>query len=479
MYRILLLLIWATLASPVMATDAEVLSLLKALTVQVSELKDQLAQANSRISSLEQQVQQNGNTQAAVGKVTMPQTTTPTAPTDSPTVTGKSLEKPAVTVGDIKGTIKIPGTETSIGLGGFIKSDVILSDVSAGRDRIGDQALNLAQIPVGGAAGEHSQLAFHAKESRLWFKSFTPSHWGDINSYLEMDFFADPATYSYTPRLRHGYGSIGHFLAGQTWTTFLNAASLPELLDVGGSAGAISSLRQPLARWTQPFMLSGLALDWQTAIEAPRSRIWEPSANGNGSNANADNFFVTPNNERYPDIVVRLNAHPDWGTLSLAAMARQIRSPNGTDGMQHGLWGGAVNLAGKIDSFGLDNIRFMLHYGNGEGRYVSTNNTFNDASLDLDDHFQLTTTYGGMLAYQHWWNKYWRSSVSYGFAQAEPAEFVNRLLNRKVQSLHANLLWSPVSQAMLGVEYIFARRELLDEQEGDLQRIQFSARYSF
>jgi hypothetical protein len=192
-----------------------------------------------------------------------------------------------------------------------------------------------------------------------------------------------------------------------------------------------------------------------------------------------NSYFTTPNADRYPDLVARLNFNPDWGNLSLAALGRQIRYSNSATGLQRGVWGGGISLAGKINTIGLDNIRFMTHYGNGEGRYVATNNTFSDAALDGNANMELTTAYGGMLSYQHWWSKEWRSTVTYGFAQAEQAGFVNRVLSRQVQSVHANLLWSPVSQAMMGIEYTYANRELIDGRDGDLQRLQFSARYSF
>jgi len=32
---------------------------------------------------------------------------------------------------------------------------------------------------------------------------------------------------------------------------------------------------------------------------------------------------------------------------------------------------------------------------------------------------------------------------------------------------------------MLGVEYAYGNRELIDGREGDVQRVQFSAKYSF
>lgn len=484
-----LMLIYVTLLGAGLSqsaiADDQVLTLVKDLVGQVKTLNQQVEQANDRINELEKQLQQARSAQTQAGNsppiAAAEQAKQQVAPIVSNTTSSseKQDDKPAITVGDVKGTFKIPGTDTSIGIGGFIKTDFLLNNVSAGRERLGDQVLVLSQIPVRGALGEDSQMTLHAKESRIWFKSFTPSKWGDINTLLEMDFYGDASTYTYTPRLRHAYGSMGNFLAGQTWTTFLNASALPEHLDVGGSAGALNSLRQPLVRWSQPFKLAGLAMEWQTAIEAPRSRIWDgTSAVANKTDPNTDAYFMNPNADRYPDLIARLNFNPEWGNLSVAAMGRQVRYTNAS-GLQREIWGGGISLGGKVTTFGLDNIRFMAHYGNGDGRYVATNNTFSDASLNSGGDLLLTTTYGGMFSYQHWWNNQWRSTVSYGFAQAEQASFANEVLNRRVQSLHANLLWSPITQAMFGLEYTFASRELVDGLSGELQRLQFSARYSF
>ncbi|MEY4718400.1 MAG: hypothetical protein RL563_1018 [Pseudomonadota bacterium] len=461
--------------------DDETKALLNALMGQVQDLKTQVSQAHQRIDDLEAQLQQAKAVPLATNPInTASSDIKPQTGAENATSTPPSKKQPLVTAGDVKGTFKVPGSETSVGLGGYIKTDLLFSSNSVGSDRLGDEALMFSQIPVGGAPGEHSQMAMHAKESRLWFKSFTPNaHWGDINTLIEMDFFGDPAAYTYTPRLRHAYGSIGRFLAGQTWTTFLQVAAIPENLDIGGSAGTVTLLRQPLIRWSQPFAWQGLEMNWHTALEAPRSRIWDqrlPLANG--SVPNADNFFITANDDRYPDFVTRLDVNPEWGTLSLAAMVREIRYTR-SQAIQRELWGGAVNFAGKINTVGLDNLRFMLHYGNAAGRYVATSNTFSDASMDEAGNMTQTTSYGGFVSYQHWWNKHWRSTVSMGMSRAEQGAWVNSRLTQEIRSLHANLLWSPISQAMFGVEYLYADRELIDGRDGDLQRLQFSARYNF
>jgi len=52
-------------------------------------------------------------------------------------------------------------------------------------------------------------------------------------------------------------------------------------------------------------------------------------------------------------------------------------------------------------------------------------------------------------------------------------------MTRQAQSTHANLLWSPILQATLGLEYIYGMRELIDGRSGSLSRVQLSARYNF
>lgn len=465
----------ALLAQPVAAKE-NMRELLKELTSQVKELKSQLQQSNARINQLEKERQHPASNQPQLplatadssSSVTAAATTASTTPS---TADAGKAEKPAVTLGDVKGTFKIPGTDTSLGFGGYVKTDVIYNSVSAGRDKQGDQQSLYAQIPLERAPGEHSQITFHAKESRLWFRSFTPSSWGDINTYLEIDFFGDPAAYSYTPRLRHAYGSVGNFLVGQTWTSFLNVAVLPDLLDVGGSAGTLNAFRQPQIRWTQPFNLANIPMELQLAAESPRSRIRSTPS------ADADSFS-TPNAERYPDIIARLNFNPDWGSLSLVAMGRQIRNTDATTGRTEQTLGGAVSVAGKINAADQDDIRFMLNYGNALGRYA-TFNTFEDAVLNSNGKMELLKLFTAMFSYQHFWSKTWRSTAAYGFAHAEQPDFAGGNMTRQVQSVHANLLWSPVSQTTFGAEYIYMHRDSVDRRDGDVQRVQFSARYNF
>jgi len=460
-FRAVLLLLLGGAASASLAAEDDLRSIVKQLSAQVAQLQQQAQAANARIHELEAKLNQDATAPPH-----------PSAAAGSPVAAAepKREAKPAVTLGDSPGTFKIPGTDTSVGIGGFVKVDAIYSSISAGSDRLGDQYLIASQIPIGsGRHGEHDQTIIHAKDTRFWLTSLTPSPWGNINTYLELDLRGADATFNYTPRLRHAYGSLGPFLAGQTWTTFLNTQAIPDTLDANGPFGDVLHLRQPMIRWTQPFHLGSAALEWQLAAESPRTRLWNASGSGG---------FFTANAERYPDLVARLGYNPSWGALSLSAMGRQIRytRPVSTDRQER--WGGAVSLAGRINTFGLDNIRFMLGYGDVYARYAAAD-TFEDGVLDPSGRLRLVTAYSGMLAYQHWWNKAWRSTLAYGFVGADQPSLVHGDLTRQAQSAHLNLLWSPTLQTTFGLEYTYGLRDRIDGRSGDLHRVQFSTRFNF
>jgi hypothetical protein len=471
------ILLGLMLHSPViLATEEDLKALVKELAGQVNQL-------SARVIELEQQLKpgkkENESTPpkqaVASGRGT---SASSTGRDQSQTITSAVESKP-VTIGDVKGSYKIPGTNTSLAIGGYAKLDTIYNSTSVGGDggsNAGDQLLLPSQIPFR-RTGEHSQITFHPRESRFWLKSFTPTVWGDLNTYLEMDFFAVQASgierfnNSHSPGLRHVFGSLGHFLAGQTWSTFMNVAALPELNDFGGPVGRVF-MRQPLIRWTEPFQWAGINSEIQFALESPESALFDVN--------NCDTtrcVLRTPDDDQAPDIVARLNFNPSWGTLSLAGLGRQIRIAERNHEQE--AWGGALSLQGRVKIPGeSDNLNFMLSYGNGLGRYVS-NSSFPDGALNRTGRLDLITSYSGYLAYQHFWNSQWRSTVAYGVNEVDNPSFLPGIVSKRVQSAHINLLWSPLLQTTFGLEYIYALRELKNGDEGHLHRVQFSTRYNF
>jgi len=140
-------------------------------------------------------------------------------------------------------------------------------------------------------------------------------------------------------------------------------------------------------------------------------------------------------------------------------------------------WGGAFGVNGVVPLAGKDDVRFSAYYGNAIGRYSV--GFFPDAALDGDGHLALSRQWIALAALRHWWTPTLRSTLALSGVGAHNPEGTAGTVNKAAQSAHANLIWSPVPQANLGLEYLSANREIENGQRGRLNRLQMSAQYLF
>jgi len=380
----------------------------------------------------------------------------------------------AVTGGATKGSFKLPGSDTSVTLGGYVKLDAVLSNPSAGVNNAGDLQLNPSSIAVGPGAGDHerNQVKFGARETRLFVKTNTPTSLGDLDTHVEFDFYGadgnESVSNSHGLRLRHAYATLGPFLAGQTWTNFMNPAALPETLDFGGPVGQIFD-RQAQVRWTQPFGPSYFARSgrWSVGLENPETVAQVPG----GASFRADD-------DRLPDITGQLAFDTPRGAFSLHGLVRQLRvdsaaSPAAADQKL----GAALSVTGVVPVRGSDDFRFTASAGNAIGRY--SNGFFPDAVIDDQGRVRLPTQWGTFVAYRHFWNERLRSSLALSEAGENNPDGAPGNTNKSTRSAHLNLIWSPAVRSDVGLEYIYADRETEDGQRGHLHRLQASAKYVF
>ena len=174
----------------------------------------------------------------------------------------------AVEAGDKPKTWKLPGTNTSMNIGGYAKLDMIY-DLN---NYLGD-SLGLTAVALNGTTNDRRNGIFraHARQSRFWIKTWTPTDWGELATHVEADFEGgggnEVISNSSGLRARHLYGRLGPVLAGQTWTNFMDVSALPETIDFGGPVA--SFIRQAQLRYTHAFGGSGLTLS--LAIENPET----------------------------------------------------------------------------------------------------------------------------------------------------------------------------------------------------------------
>jgi len=381
--------------------------------------------------------------------------------------------KNVVTAGATKGSFKLPGSNTSVTLGGYVKLDAVFSNPSAGVGSTADLFLqpNAIAVGPGSADNEHNQVKFGARESRMFAKTSTPTSWGDLVTYVEGDFYGADGNESVSNssglRLRHAYGSLGPLLGGQTWTNFMYVPALPETLDFGGPVGQIFD-RQAQVRWTQPFDATGSIASgrWSVALENPESVVTVPG----GASFRADD-------DRFPDITGQIQFDTSRGRIAVSALLRQIRADSKTPAVVDQSMGGALSVAGVMPTIGKDDVRFTLSAGNAIGRY--SNGFFPDAIVGTDGQTRLARQWGWYGAYRHFWNDTLRSNVVLSSASASNPAGTPGSTNRSTQSAHVNLIWSPVANTDVGVEYIVANRRTEDGASGHLNRLQASAKYTF
>ncbi|GAB2191424.1 DcaP family trimeric outer membrane transporter [Sessilibacter sp. MAH2] len=350
--------------------------------------------------------------------------------------------------------VELVSVETSAGtakvsFGGYTKVDV--------RHVNGDIAYQdywVANFP-GGAPRETSRTGFNVRESRINFKVEHP----DVSAFVEFDLYGgggnEVVSNSSNPRLRHFYLTYKNWLAGQTWTTFMPLQALPESLDFGGPHVGEAFVRQVQVRYTTG--------PWQFAIENPETNgdgdVGTPaSAVGlSGDEADPD--------EANPDVVARYNYNNSWGTFSASTLLRQV-DQGGLDDFAV-----ALNVAGKIKTFGKDDFRFQITTGD-PGRYVGAGLT-PDVVVDPDTgRNEVESTDAFAVAYRHFWTDIARSTVYYGQAETD-------VLGRERAHWAVNYITNLTPKLSVGAE--LGNYSIDDEGiDGiDSDYLQFSAKFDF
>jgi len=78
------------------------------------------------------------------------------------------------------------------------------------------------------------------RQTRFGVKSSTPTAFGDLNTIFEFELFGTGVDAGQTTfRLRHAYGELGQFGAGQTWSPFMDIDVFPNSLEYWGPNGMV------------------------------------------------------------------------------------------------------------------------------------------------------------------------------------------------------------------------------------------------
>lgn len=344
--------------------------------------------------------------------------------------------------------------KTTIGFHGYIKVDAMFTEYNDGIPKSAaiDDFYIPALVPTRAAdsvnTSEGIQFNSHAKQSRFNLGSSTVLANGEkITGFIEMDFGpgnapsnGEATTNRSGVDLRHAFISYGKWKFGQTWTNALNGSAIAETLDFFALSEGMIDTRQMQVRYTNgPLSIS---------LENPETTIGRAQTNDSS----------------IPDLIARYSFKGDWGNVSVAGLVRQLntdptQTASGESESESAL---GFSVAGRVKTFGKDDVRFQLHGGN-TGRYVGV-----AAQKDLvGEEVEEAISY--MVAYRHYWTKDTRSSVFYG-------NITTDLSDADRSHWGVNIFKNYTPKLSFGAEL---GQFIQDDSNTDSIYLQFSAKYGF
>jgi hypothetical protein len=406
--------------------------------------------------------------------------------------------KDAVVGGDIAGSFRLPGSETSVRLYGF--AELNLTHELKGDNGSCDYSTCLVYAPLNGSplTNRRNGTNLHARTSRIGIDASTPSSFGPISVKIEGDFNNDPrtgnaavngdvkniytqqVTNSYNFRLRQAYGQFGGLLIGQTWSTFQDVDNSPETVDFNGPIGS-TFLRQPVIRYAYATKDQGT---FTGALENSVTYVYDNSGSGSPTKSGFS---------RIPDLVARWDRSFDWGAISLRGVTHQLLLKDSDVNLSASARGYGLGASGLYKTVGDDFLTWAVTGGTGIGRYF---NYVEGAVYDPGNNKILKEKVLGLLVgYQHKTSPTLRYNASIGIQRTYDNEYTafalnpanklgvtdlgNFALNRQVWQSHWGFIWNPVKNVDFGAEYIYGQRKTLTGERGATSRFDFSGKYYF
>jgi DcaP outer membrane protein len=340
--------------------------------------------------------------------------------------------------------------------------------------------LRVTQLPSSAKQfGENNSTFAGVRQSRFGVKSTTPTSLGDLKTIFEFEMFGTGADAGQTTiRLRHAWGEVGQFGAGQTWSPFMDIDVFPNSLEYWGPTGMVF-FRNVQVRWTP---VSSDDKIFMLALE-------RPGASGDGG-VYSDRVELQNIKPRFPapDLSAAFKYTQAWGYVRAAGILRVIKwddvlqdqydlSGSGTG------WG--LNLSTNLKAGKQDVIRAALVFGEGIENYMNDspvdvgikNNLSNPVTPIVGDTLPIV---GLTVFVDHTWNDQFSTAIGYSRQDITNSDGQAPDAFKSGQYALGNVLYNPVPNVTVGGELQWGRRtNFSDGFHSDGLKLQFSFKYNF
>jgi hypothetical protein len=366
---------------------------------------------------------------------------------------------------ELRGFFHIPGTQTYMKFGGFVKTDLFY-DLNYAGTYYG------AYVPSSfpSSTTPHSQNStVSMRPTRFtWETRQGPldNSGKEVKIYFEFDFLSNYDRNSI--RLRQFYGQYDNFVAGQAWSAFADPDAFPDTLEFEGPPGMIAA-RNPQFRYTQP-----LGKHNSIGVSVEKS----------GTDTPFSTQFGTPiGTSKFPDLIGFYRYENNHGHIYAATLFRNVggmipneqvfnlsRHTGGFGESLSGVWG--------IPHFKNDSVQFQLVFGKGISNYYNDNfGLGTDVGFNAAGNLVATPTGSGQVGYTHNWTKILRSSASYGYLRINSPAADPGSTYHVSNYATVNFIVQPTVRLLFGAEYVYGSLERKDDFKWIAPRIQASVMY--
>jgi hypothetical protein len=327
--------------------------------------------------------------------------------------------------------------------------------------------------------GEDGHFFAGVRQSRLGVKGFMPTDVGEVKTIFEFELFGTGVDAGQTTfRLRHAWGELGQFGAGQTWSPFMDIDVFPNSIEYWGPNGMVF-FRNVQVRWTPWSNEQGSR--FVVALERPGASADQGEYAGRIELSDVKGRFPLP------DLSAHYRHVAGWGHLQVAGILREIKWDDLNDDQ--------FDLSGSATGWGVNvttNVKLKKHvlragvaYGEGVQNYwndapvdVGIQNNFSDPRKPIVGKALPILGISAFIDLN--WSDEWTSTAGYSLVDIDNSDAQTADAFKKGQYALANILYHPAPNVMLGPEIQWGKREnFRDGFTSDDVRIQFSAKYNF
>ena len=326
--------------------------------------------------------------------------------------------------------------------------------------------------------GKDNSFFAGVRQTRFGVKASVPTDLGDLQTKFEIDMFGTGADAGQTTiRLRHAWGELGAFGAGQTDSPFEDPDLWPNTIEYWGPTGMVF-FRNVQVRWTpvkgeKTFML---------ALE-------RPGASGDAG-VLADRIELQNIKARFPlpDLTGAFRFGQKWGYVRVSGALRKINWDDMLEDqydLSGGTTGWGLNFSSGLNVGSSSVLRLQYVYGRGIENYMQDSPV--DVGIGRNGGSTTTPIKGvalpinGVVAFlDHTWNSKFTSSVGYSGQFIDNSEGQTPDAFRNGHYAVGNILYTPVPNVMFGGELQWGRREnFSDGFKSDGVKIHFAFKYNF